>query len=170
MLGLVACASTMKVEVRGDVVRARVDVLRRDGFTALPAVIVGDGGERQAPDLETVYFDQNVAIDGRSTTIAALVAECDRGPCRLDAGTRIVLRELARAIERHEPRPDTVGYNPIVPVIAGAVALAGIGGTALCIGLCEQDKTAKSLSLAAITTIAIGVYLWAKLAHWAGRI
>ena len=174
---LLGCAHAIPhVAMRGDEVLAHVDELAATSQATFATVRIGQGVEK-SEDAETVFLDQSVTIDGAQTTLAKALDGCGAfvaaHPCRIDARTRIVLREVELlAAEKAEAsahagdsESHTPAYNPTVSHIAGVMALGALAGMGLCIAYCRDDMEPKSAGLAVGALVLLTVWAVTSGAH-----
>jgi hypothetical protein len=172
-LALTACATTPPhVAVRGDEVLSHLDELADSSQATVSAVRISEHGERGEDD-ETVFLYQTVTVNGATTTLEKALEGCgvfsSTHPCRVDARTRIVLREISQSMLAEEDAaahstahpddgPHTNAYNPALAHVAGALSLVTLAGTGICIAICEDDKQAKSVALGAGALVLAVIY------------
>jgi hypothetical protein len=176
---LVGCAHAIPhVAMRGDEVLAHVDELAANSQATFATVRVGQGAEKFEA-AETVFLDQSVTINGAPTTLANALEGCGAfvaaHPCRIDARTRIVLREVSEELlaeekaEAHahagDSEPHTPAYNPTVSHISGVMALGALAGMGLCIAYCHDDVEPKSVGLAVGALVLLTVWAVTSGAH-----
>jgi hypothetical protein len=159
-VALVACAHPQaRVAVRVPELMRNLDPLGQDGRTELATVVISRTGGITAGDRETVFVGQTVTFDGKSTSLTDLVVGCGpfaaQTPCKLAGrGDKdlVVLRTLDAndpgAVTEAAPHHDDPKDDSPAAII-GVLSLVSFAGMGICIGVCESDKTEKSIALGA---------------------
>lgn len=151
---LAGCAAKPRIGVRAGEVLAYSADLGRDGTASLATITV-KGDDTQPSDRVNVTLDQPVLFHGASTTLLLLLQGCapfaGSTPCALVDKSDIVYLRAFRfrngKPELDRTKPAATDSTTELKIISGTLGVASLGGMALCIAYCEDNKAAKSIAL-----------------------